>query len=420
MLAEADHRALPLFTVPYRVPFIALTKYVSSQVFAAHYGGLRRALDLHRRVLAVVTSSGGLTEVLEETVRSVGDVDAVIFDSFGHVLAGAGDTGQPLDHDTLWRALPVVRHGRTQTMVGGQLVGVTPLRAADDVHAVMVVASGRPLDEAGELLVGQGAAAASVVLSRELSVRRAQRAAVAELLDDVLEGRTSRQRLAHRLEQFGVDPSGDYHVLTVLPGEPRHASVLAGMLEDMAVTGVTAAAGATGGMIHAIVQPGDAVLGATLVGAARARGLPPPRIGRSRRRHTVDALAIALREAIAAAERCDGGLLDVRDLGVRGLLAGVAGDAAADAFVTQMLGPVLAHDPDGAGTLVASLRAYLRHGCRPGPAAEDLRIHRHTLAYRLDRVAQLTGRDPRSGEHIVPYGVALELLAQRDGTSPAG
>jgi PucR family transcriptional regulator, purine catabolism regulatory protein len=219
---------------------------------------------------------------------------------------------------------------------------------------------------------------------------------------------------------LGVDPSGDYHVLAVLPGEPRHASALAGMLEDMAVGGVTAAAGTSGDVVSAIVQPGDAALGDRLVDAARARGLPPPRIGRSRRRHTVDALAIALRESIAAAERCDGGLLDVRDLGVRGLLAGVAGDAAADAFVAQMLGPVLAHDPDGDGTLVASLRAYLHHGCRPGPAAEDLRIHRHTLAYRLDRVAQLTGRDPRSGEHIVPYGVALELLAQRDGTSPAG
>ena len=61
--------------------------------------------------------------------------------------------------------------------------------------------------------------------------------------------------------------------------------------------------------------------------------------------------------------------------------------------------------------MIASLRAYLEHGCRPGPAAAELRIHRHTLAYRLDRITALTGRDPRDGAHLVSYGVALELLA---------
>jgi purine catabolism regulator len=81
-----------------------------------------------------------------------------------------------------------------------------------------------------------------------------------------------------------------------------------------------------------------------------------------------------------------------------------------------MLGAVLAHDPDGAGGLIATLRAYLRSGCRPGPAARELSVHRHTLSYRLDRIAQLTGRDPRSGEHLLPYGMALELLDQRATT----
>jgi purine catabolism regulator len=412
MLAEADRRGLPLFTVPYHVPFIALTKYVSSRVFAAHYAGLRRALDLHRRVLAVVSSSGGLAEVLGEMVRSVGDVGAVIFDSFGHVLASAGEVTP--DHATLWRALPRARNSRTQTTVGGREVSITLLRAAEDVHVVMAVVSARPLDEASDLLVGQGAAAATVMLSRGVSARRARRAALAELLDDVLEGRTSPQRLAHRLDQFGVDPAGGYHVLAVLPADPRHGPVLAGMLEDLAGTGGAVAASPAGGVVHAIAPPGDIALGAMLISAVRTRGLPRPRVGRSRQQGTVDALPIALREANVAAERSRGGLLDVRDLGVHGLLAGIAGDASADAFVTEMLGPVLDHDPDGDGALVASLRAYLRHGCRPGPAADDLRIHRHTLAYRLDRVAQLTGRDPRSGEHLLPYGVALELLAQRD------
>jgi len=85
----------------------------------------------------------------------------------------------------------------------------------------------------------------------------------------------------------------------------------------------------------------------------------------------------------------------------------------ADAFVERMLGPLLDRE-DGSSALLAALRAYLAHGCRPGPAATQLRIHRHTLAYRLDRITTLTGRDPRDGAHLVAYGVALELLGQPD------
>jgi purine catabolism regulator len=277
----------------------------------------------------------------------------------------------------------------------------------------MVVACGEPLDEARHLLIQQGAAAATVTLSRVQSVQRARRASVAELLDDVVEGRASRQRLTHRLEQLDLDPSKPYRVLTILPDDRRQVSALAAMLEDMAVSRVRAAVGTSGDAIHAITQPADAGVGTMLMTAVRRRGLPAPRIGRSRKQHDVDGLVVALRESLVAAERSSGGLLDVADLGVHGLLAGVAADAAADAFVTQMLGPVLAHDAAGDGVLVDTVRAYMSAGCRPGPAAEALNVHRHTLSYRLDRVTQLTGRDPRSGEHLLPYGIALELLDRR-------
>ena len=410
---QAEACRLPVFTVPYEVPFIAVTKYVSGQVFAAHYAGLRRALDLHRRVLAVVTSSGGLGEVLAETVRSIGDVGALVFDSFGHVLGAAGDEGITADSDALWRALPDDGRVRTEVTVGDRTVAVIPLRAADDVQAVMVVAGGRPLDDASALLAQQGAAAAAVELSRGLSTRKVRRAAVAELLDDAQEGVASQRRLRHSLEQWGVDTAHPFHVLTVLAGDARRASALAGLLEDMTGPDVTAAVGAAGDMVHAIVQPATALLGDDLVAEAEARGMPAPRVGRSHVHRDAGALALAVRESLAAATRSGGGLRHIADLGVDGLLAGMGADVAADTFIRQTLGPVLEHDATGDAALVDTLRAYLDKGCRPGPAAADLRVHRHTLTYRLDRVAQLTGRDPRSGDHLLAYGLALELLDRR-------
>jgi PucR family transcriptional regulator, purine catabolism regulatory protein len=77
--------------------------------------------------------------------------------------------------------------------------------------------------------------------------------------------------------------------------------------------------------------------------------------------------------------------------------------------VTGVLGPVLEQGGRDASPLLDTLRAYLAHGCRPGPAAEELCVHRHTLAYRLDRIRDLTGRDPRAGAHLLEFGLALEL-----------
>jgi purine catabolism regulator len=90
------------------------------------------------------------------------------------------------------------------------------------------------------------------------------------------------------------------------------------------------------------------------------------------------------------------------------VLAGISDDLAAEAFVRQTLGPVLDSE-----LLLGTLRAFLRHGCRPGPAAAELCVHRHTLAYRLDRIRDLCGHDPRDGTHLLEYGLALELHDRR-------
>jgi PucR family transcriptional regulator, purine catabolism regulatory protein len=249
-------------------------------------------------------------------------------------------------------------------------------------------------------------------LSRGLSARKARRARVSDLLQDAVEGRSSRQRLAHRLEQVGITPTDAYHVLGIAPADQKTAAVLCALLEDTGTDMAHVAVGMVNGLVHAVVQPADATLGDALAEAARGRGVSPPRVGRSRMQPDVDGLVVALREAAAAAEQPGSGVLDVTDLGVSGLLAGSGSAAAAEAFVAQILGPILAHNGDDT-SLVETLRAYLRHGCRPGPAAAELRVHRHTLSYRLERIRQLTGRDPRAGAHLLSFGLALELLDQQ-------
>ncbi|MDQ3530690.1 MAG: PucR family transcriptional regulator ligand-binding domain-containing protein [Actinomycetota bacterium] len=104
---EAERRRLPLFTVPYEVPFLAVTKRVSSEIFDEHYAALRGAVDLQRSVLAAVLADAGAQGVLATVARAMPEVDCVLFDYYGQVLAehGATDDGvRPASCGPGWEA----------------------------------------------------------------------------------------------------------------------------------------------------------------------------------------------------------------------------------------------------------------------------------------------------------------------------
>jgi purine catabolism regulator len=101
----------------------------------------------------------------------------------------------------------------------------------------------------------------------------------------------------------------------------------------------------------------------------------------------------------------DGWLVDAGDqerVGIYGLLYALwsqpDGDRSAEAqrlkgFADLFLAALEAADDRRGGELVATLAAYLRGGGALAETAEALGVHRNTLAYRLGRINQITGRD---------------------------
>jgi carbohydrate diacid regulator len=83
---------------------------------------------------------------------------------------------------------------------------------------------------------------------------------------------------------------------------------------------------------------------------------------------------------------------------------GVADERTKVELATHLLSPLDA-DPE----LLTTLNAYFRENCHPGQAAEKLDIHRNTLNYRLEKVALITGLDPRVFDQAVQIRLALVL-----------
>jgi PucR family transcriptional regulator, purine catabolism regulatory protein len=420
MLAEADARALPLFTVPYEVPFIAVTKHVSRYLADEHYSTLRAAVDLHRQVLASVLTDQGLAGVFATFQRPLADHDALLFDYYGTLLA-RHDRGAAVDERDLWAAI-VAGHGHTERFGfdwGQRSVTGSAIRLGDQVEAVVALVGDRRLHDHEVLLFEQGLAGLSLQLARNLSGREARRGRVDELVDEIFAGTLGSRPIRRALERLGFDAGDGYVALCIQ--QPDHVAQrsMCALVEDaLATAGLSPVVGRRGEYVLALVPATAGALAESIDGAAQARGWTGVVVGRSRVHTDLADLRAALREATIAVDAPGAdGVRDIGALGLTGVLGSISGSEGSEAFVAEVLGPVIDYDRAEGAQLVESLRAYLRHGCRPGPAANDLRVHRHTLTYRLERITELTGRDPRDGDQLLAFALAIELHGTAD---PAG
>ena len=79
------------------------------------------------------------------------------------------------------------------------------------------------------------------------------------------------------------------------------------------------------------------------------------------------------------------------------------------AFRDEVLGPLLAYDRRRNSEMIDTLEAYFDSGCNVVDAADRLHVHRNSLAYRLRRVAEITGRDLHQQEHLFLLQLALKV-----------
>jgi purine catabolism regulator len=118
-------------------------------------------------------------------------------------------------------------------------------------------------------------------------------------------------------------------------------------------------------------------------------------------------------QAVALGSRLFGGgaVWSYAELGIYRLLLPLRAQHAAElrTFVADTLGPLATDRRAGATVLLDTLDTYLAHGGNASQAAAALHLHRNTLAYRLRRVAQITGLDVDDPEARLRLHLALKV-----------
>jgi DNA-binding PucR family transcriptional regulator len=77
-------------------------------------------------------------------------------------------------------------------------------------------------------------------------------------------------------------------------------------------------------------------------------------------------------------------------------------------FYEDTVAPVVRYDEQYSTDLVGTLEAYLGENCNMNATASAIYAHRHTVAYRLERVRELTGLNPMASEDRERLGLGLK------------
>jgi sugar diacid utilization regulator len=81
----------------------------------------------------------------------------------------------------------------------------------------------------------------------------------------------------------------------------------------------------------------------------------------------------------------------------------------ADRILAETIRPVIEYDRAHHGSFVTTLRTYLEVGLNLTRTARALFIHPNTVEYRLRRIRELSGRDPRSPDDLLILSLAIKF-----------
>lgn len=409
--AAREHE-LPLFEVPYEMPFIAITEKAAGRLINEGYDVLERSTRVHERLERLVIEGAGLEEILASTAAAISGT-ALVQDPTGRELARHPARGFPDEDTAVALGAEVAARSREgapasfvpacEGLAGRALsVPVPGRRGGAPIAWLTVMSSGEELGDFESLCARQASIVVGLELMRERVVRETERRLAGDLLADALGERVDAEELRGRLRPFGIGSRAAMLVFE-LEDPPSAETTLEQALADAGVPALVATGNAGGrSLLCAVVdaevadplgtarQARDTLAGGEGRNGVRAAASRPTSVAALRRafheaRCALEATSIADGEAPAVASH--------RDLGAFTLLLALSDDDALRLYSDDLLDPIERTEGEYGGELLRSLEAFIESNGNWERAARRLYCHRHTLRYRIRKIEELTGRD---------------------------
>lgn len=399
-VAAAEERGFPVVEIPLPVPFIAIAQTVAAAVQADIGESLSAQLQVFG-ALRWITAEGLDVRETFQRLEALSGFTIYLCTADGRPLL----SGVPSPPPEVAALVPGTPDG-PPTIPGGY---VLPVPAPSGPAGFLLALRRQGSAPAGLAVVQHIATVAALELTiarHESEILRRERAEMlAELLGGVIDGPAARRRLG----RLGFDPAHPLQ-LAVLRGvaEPGDDEPLVGR-----ITGA--------GLPHLLLRQEQQLIVLLPDDEAAERllaGLTGVMVGTSRPFEAGDPLEIPRREAtwaVARATEAGGGRIRYgSDSAGRWL---VDDPAALRALTTDVLGAARDYDATHRSQLVRTVRTWMERDRHAEAVAFALGIHPNTLAYRLDRFEQLSGRNLGSSADLAEIWLALRADEYATGSS---
>ena len=404
LLTRAREIDLAILRVPSEIPFVSISQFIAS----ANGDTSSRRLATHVRILETarprIAGEGDLVSLFAQLEKTAGYRFALMSPYGTSVfpelaLPSDLEISNILKSEDTWPSIP-----------GGYAV---PVMAQGRRAAILVALEDGAKLGAGLTAVRHVCTVAALELYRLYIDRGLARRLGSELMHGALAGEMSPDRLQTGLSEHSLLPKdGPWTVAAVsaIDPSPSWDDELHHRLHDRNVRHLVV----TGDRLLLLVEGGDFDL------RAESADLQL-HVGVSNGFDDLARLSVARREALWALQRAE----VIKTAAIAAFPA--SGElspwlptdfAELDGLVQETLGPILDYDAEHNTSLLESLRVYFEHERALGKAAETLFIHKHTLAYRIRRIEELTGRKLSSVRGSAEIWMALSahaLLAERSG-----
>jgi purine catabolism regulator len=386
-LVEAcDTYGLPLVEVPYRTPFIAVTRRIADARAEQEHARDLWALDAQRALSLAALSAERIAGVLEELSRRLA-ADVLLLDARGEVLSEHGRRRlSAAESESVQSEARRLLHRRLRSGsaldLPGRTVTMQTLGRRHELRGVLAVALPERPDSSATAVITSAVALAEFAVEDAAQREEATLALNAQLFHLALAGHVDAARDVLVAAGRSLPEAPLRLLLTGLrtdtdPGELEHALAVRTARSQRPVL-ATRWQGRFAAVVEASLADGAAeVICArqTPVVMSRPIGWPD--------------LVAALHETREALDSAPDGarVVELETSAILGLLS----RDDIETLARDRLAPLLSA-PDGAD-LRRVLETWLRHNAAWDPAARELGMHRHTLKAQVKRAGSLVRLD---------------------------
>jgi purine catabolism regulator len=420
----ADEVGLPLFEIPWEIPFSQLTEAIHRRIIAHQHELLLRSDEIHRSLTLAAANSDSLGCLARLLTDKLGR-DACFVSNNGVLLGASTDTEERRNRESAYLAAWHGQAGRITRPDGAAFMVAAlkhppspprlgcAVRVKNEQRAlVWMDGQDKPFTDLDHRAIEHAAVVAALHLVHTDAIRQREEQLGYALLESLLDGSflVSESSL-ERARIAGWDPCGQYRValIQLKADMPVSTNCLQRLEQFKTQLQEALRARSAPRLVFSNASQVYFLLPASVSVDAFWRGL-----------HGGRDMALAVSRPVEGVDGVATGKSDLQDL-VPHLRRGqvvtfekvllpraLTGDAQARRiFVDQHIGPLLAQHKNEA--LLDTLAALSQEGFQLNKAAARLGIHINTLRYRFSRIQDLLHGSLDDGPFRFELQLALEL-----------